>query len=78
MVKFGGVLAADAARVHDSEKISTYFTSLYTKKLIKKLELQSVNLETSLELLIVVNLIYRGRWNLSKVILILSWCFPVI
>ena len=71
-------MLADVARARDSEKISTYFTSLYTKKLIKKVELQSVNLETPLELLIVVNLIYQGRWNLPKVILILTWNFPVI
>ena len=70
--KFGAVLLVDVSRVAGSgsgrgnDKISTYFSVLYTKKLIKKAELQGINLETSPELLIGLKFIYCGEVKSSK------------
>ena len=46
--------------------ISTYFSVLYTNELIKKAELQGCSLETSPELLIGLNVIYRGEAESGK------------
>ena len=49
-VKFGSVLYVDVPSLA-GDLISTYFSVLYTKDLIKKAELQGINFETSPELL---------------------------
>ena len=63
--KFGAVLVVDVSRVGRSrrgnDKISTYFSVLYTKKLIKKAKLQGFNLKTSPELLTGLKFVYRGE-----------------
>ena len=63
--KFGPVLYVDVRRA-GGDLLSTYFSVLYTKKLIKKVELQGFNLETSPELLIGLNFIYRGEVESSE------------
>ena len=51
-VKYDAVLLVEVAPPNDITKvISTYFSALYTKELIKKVQLQGINLEKSPEVL---------------------------
>ena len=64
--KYDAVLLVEVA-AHDNPKvISTYFTSLYTKELIKKVGDQGIDLENSPEALEGFTFAYRGERTSSQ------------
>ena len=64
--KYDAVLLVEVATRDNPKVISTYFTSLYTKDLLKKVEDQGVDLENSPEALEGFTFAYRGERTSSQ------------
>ena len=64
--KYDSILLVEVATRDDPKVISTYFTSLYTKELLKKVEDQGVDLENSPEALEGFTFAYRGERTSSQ------------